>query len=266
MGSSDLIVAGLDAGAKNVHAVLVREGRPVAWTEKPSGFDHHLSLDAALRELAAIAGVKREDIALVAATGTGRKTVDFATLRPTEVAADARGAVYLYPGARLVIDVGADEARAIRLDDGGRVVDFAINDKCAAGAGAFVEAMSRALEMSLDQFARVSLESTERISMNAQCTVFAESEVVSLIHANARPADIARAVHEAMASRISPLARRVGVEEPVVLGGAVALNVGFVQAFSQALGGINIYVPLYAEYLGALGAALLAWKAACEMG
>ncbi|OFV80476.1 MAG: hypothetical protein A2W26_12280 [Acidobacteria bacterium RBG_16_64_8] len=125
-----------------------------------------------------------------------------------------------------------------------------------------MEAMSRALEMELDDFAKISLASTETIPMNAQCTVFAESEVVSLIHANTPPADIARAVHDAMASRVSAMARRVGIEDPVVLGGGAALNIGFVKSLSQALGGADVYVLADAEYLGAHGAALIAWEAA----
>ena len=132
--------------------------------------------------------------------------------------------------------MGADEARAIKLSPEGKVIDFAINEKCAAGAGAFVEAMSRALDMPLDDFASVSLESTQTIPMNAQCTVFAESEVVSLIHANTPPADIARAVHDAMASRVSAMVRRIGVEDPVVLGGGAALNVGFVKSLVRGAG------------------------------
>jgi benzoyl-CoA reductase subunit D len=116
--------------------------------------------------------------------------------------------------------------------------------------------------MDLDDFAKASLASTQTIPMNAQCTVFAESEVVSLIHANTPPADIARAVHDAMASRVSAMVRRIGIEDPVVLGGGAALNIGFVKALSQALGGVDIYVLADAEYLGAHGAALIAWETA----
>lgn len=257
-----MIVAGIDLGAKNVHVVLVKDGELIARGAVASGFDHEESAERGVAEAAAAAGVRREDIDLVAATGAGRKALPFASRQPTEVAADGRGAFDLYPAARTVIDVGADEARAIRLGDGGKVVDFAINEKCAAGAGAFVEAMSRALDMTLDDFAKASLDSTETIPMNAQCTVFAESEVVSLIHANTPPADIARAVHDAMASRVSAMVRRVGVEEPVVLGGGAALNIGFVKSLSEALGGVDIYVLADAEYLGAHGAALIAWEAA----
>jgi benzoyl-CoA reductase subunit D len=256
-----MIVAGIDVGAKNVHAVLIDEGRVVARAAVPSGFDQEESAERGLKEAARVGGVERGAIAAVAATGAGRKALSFATRQPTEVAADGRGAAALRPGARTVIDVGADEARAIRLGSEGKVVDFAINEKCAAGAGAFVEAMSRALDMGIDDFSRASLESTQAIPMNAQCTVFAESEVVSLIHANTPPADIARAVHDAMASRVSAMVRRVGVEDPVVLGGGAAQNVGFVKSLSEALGGVDVEVLPDAEYLGALGAALIAWEA-----
>lgn len=256
-----MIVAGIDVGAKNVHAVLIKDGVVVARAAVASGFDQEESAERGLAEAVATAGVARADIAVIAATGAGRKALPFADHRPTEVAADGRGAAALAPGARTVIDVGADEARAIRLSPEGKVADFAINEKCAAGAGAFVEAMSRALDMRLDDFARASLGSTETIPMNAQCTVFAESEVVSLIHANTPPADIARAVHDAMAGRVSAMVRRIGVEDPVVLGGGAALNVGFVKSLSEALGGVEVGVLPDAEYLGAYGAALIAWEA-----
>jgi predicted CoA-substrate-specific enzyme activase len=257
-----MLVAGIDVGAKNVHAVLIKDGEVVARATVPSGFDHEESARRGLATACGMAAVEPQAVARIAATGAGRKALAFAAEQPTEIASGARGAAALYPGARTVIDVGADEARAIRLGPEGNVVDFAINEKCAAGAGAFVEAMSRALEMPLGDFAKASLDSTEIIPMNAQCTVFAESEVVSLIHANTPPADIARAVHDAMASRVSTMVRRIGVEDPVVLGGGAALNIGFVRSLSEALGGVDIHVLDDAEYLGAHGAALIAWGAA----
>ena len=257
-----MIVAGIDVGAKNVHVVLLQDGVLIARATVASGFDHEESASRGLAEATRVAGIDRDAIEVVAATGAGRKALSAATQQPTEVAADGRGAARLYPGARTVVDVGADEARAIKLSPDGKVIDFAINEKCAAGAGAFVEAMSRALDMELDDFARVSLDSSESIPMNAQCTVFAESEVVSLIHANTPPADIARAVHDAMASRVSAMVRRIGIEDPVVLGGGTALNVGFVKSLAEALGGVDIFVLADAPYLGAHGAALIAWEAA----
>ena len=257
-----MIVAGIDVGAKNVHVVLIQDGQVLAKAAVPSGFDQEESAERGLQEAAKVAGINRGAVSAIAATGAGRKALSFAGQQPTEVAADGRGAASLRPGARTVIDVGADEARAVKLSSEGKVVDFAINEKCAAGAGAFVEAMSRALDMPLADFARSSLDSTQAIPMNAQCTVFAESEVVSLIHANTPPADIARAVHDAMASRVSAMVRRIGVDDPVVLGGGAALNVGFVKSLSEALGGVTVEVLPDAEFLGALGAALIAWEGA----
>ena len=178
--ASDLLVAGLDVGAKHVHTVLLADGVVVARVVVPSGFDHEESAESGLLGAAQAAGIGREEIDLVGATGAGRKALAFAAEQPTEIAAAARGASSLFPAVRTIIDVGADEARAIRVDDKGKVLDFAINEKCAAGAGAFVEAMSRALEMTMEEFAQASLESTQAVPMNAQCTVFAESEVVSL--------------------------------------------------------------------------------------
>lgn len=259
-----MIVAGIDVGSKNVRVVVLKDGEVAARVSVASGFDQEESARAAMEKAAEQVGVAAQDFDFIAATGVGRKTIPFAHHQLTEVAADARGAATQLPAARTVIDVGAEEARAVRIDEGGKVVDFAINEKCAAGAGAFVEAMSRALEVGLQEFGVISLESTESIPMNAQCTVFAESEVVSLIHSNTAQKDIARAVHDSMASRVSAMARRAGVQEPVVIGGGVANNVGFVKALSEALGLSELHVLPHPEYLGALGAALIASDKAAE--
>jgi predicted CoA-substrate-specific enzyme activase len=253
-----MIVAGVDVGSKNVQVVILRDGEVASRVSVISGFELEESAEKGMEEGAKAAGVSVDDIAYLVATGVGRKSVPFAGHAVTEVAADARGAVALMPEARTIIDVGADEARAVRLDETGKVVDFAVNEKCAAGAGAFVEAMSRALEVSLQRFGEISTESTESIPMNAQCTVFAESEVVSLIHANTAQKDIARAVHDAMAGRVSAMVRRVGLQDAVVLGGGVAHNVGFHKSLKETLGVSELHVLPDPEYLGAYGAALIA--------
>jgi benzoyl-CoA reductase subunit D len=153
--------------------------------------------------------------------------------------------------------VGAEEGRAIKCDEQGKVQDFAINEKCAAGAGSFTEAMARALEVPLDDFGKISLQSSKTIPMNAQCAVFAESEVVSLVHSKTPKADIARAVHDAIASRIVSMVRRVGINKDVALVGGVSNNPGFVDSLNRALE-VEVIVPKDAEYIGALGAALVA--------
>jgi benzoyl-CoA reductase subunit D len=175
----------------------------------------------------------------------------------TEVGADAKGATFLFPTARTVIDVGAEEGRGIRCDENGKVVDFVVNEKCAAGAGAFTEAMARALELKLEEMGALSLQATKAVPMNAQCTVFAESEVVSLVHAKTPKTDIVRAVHDAIASRIISMVRRVGVEKEVVLIGGMARNIGFVDSLKRGLE-MDLVVPDEPEFVGALGAALIA--------
>lgn len=259
-----MIVAGIDVGSKNVKIVALRDGEVAARVDVSSGFDQEESARVGLEKAAAEVGIGFDGFDFVAATGVGRKAVAFASHMLTEVAADARGAAALDPDARTIIDVGADEARAIRIDENGKVLDFAVNEKCAAGAGAFVEAMSRALEVSLKKFGEISLESTESIPMNAQCTVFAESEVVSLIHSNTAQKDIARAVHDAMAGRVSAMVRRAGLQGAVVIGGGVAHNVGFVKALKDTLDLAELRVLPHPEYLGAFGAALVAADKAAE--
>jgi benzoyl-CoA reductase subunit D len=175
----------------------------------------------------------------------------------TEISADARAIAFVLPKVRTLIDVGAEEGRAIKCAPEGKVAAFAVNEKCAAGAGTFVEAMARALELKLEELGELSLKSTMDVPMNAQCTVFAESEVISLIHAKTPKADIVRAVHEAIASRITSMARRIGVESDIALVGGVAHNVGLVDALRRGLES-DVLVPSDPEYVGALGAALIA--------
>jgi benzoyl-CoA reductase subunit D len=185
----------------------------------------------------------------------GAKAVTSAAKEVSEVRAAAHGAIHFLPSARTVIDVGAEEGRAIRVNDKGRVLDFAINDRCAAGAGAFIEAMSYALEIPLEEMGALSLKSTVEVPINAQCVVFAESEVISLIHANTAKQDIARAVHDAIASRIGSMVRRVGIENDVVLIGGMANNVGFREALERNLKE-GVVIPETPEYVCAVGAAL----------
>jgi benzoyl-CoA reductase subunit D len=156
------------------------------------------------------------------------------------------------------VEVGAEESRGIKTDGKGRVLDSAVNEKCAAGSGSFTESMARALGMSLKEFAEKSLESNLKIPMNAQCTVFAESEVVSLIHSGTDKKDISRAVHDAIASRISSMVRRVKLEGDVVLLGGLAYNPGFVRSLKDNLGVSELKIPEKPEFGDALGAAVIA--------
>ena len=252
-----VITAGIDAGAKNTKVVILRDGEVVGRGTNLTGFDQAKAVEKAFVMALEEAGLARDQVDRSTATGAGRKAVQVAHGGVTEVTADARGANMLMPSARTVVDVGAEEGRGISIDENGSVVDFAINEKCAAGAGAFTEAMARALEIPLEDIGELSLESTKSIDMNAQCTVFAESELVTLVHSNTATADIARSVHDAISSRITSMVRRVGLQPEVVLIGGVGHNVGFKKSLEEDLG-MQVVVPEYPEYVTALGAAIIA--------
>jgi benzoyl-CoA reductase subunit D len=251
-----MITAGIDAGAMTVKAVVVEDGRFIGRAILPAGTEDAASqvYEAALKD----AGISHDDIEKVMATGAGRKRIPFAPEHVTEVAAAAKGAHALFPEARTVIDIGAEEGRAVRLDANGKVVDFAINEKCAAGAGAFIEAMARALETTVEEIGPLALKSTEAVSINAQCVVFAESEVVTLVHNRTPRENIARAVHDAIGDHVTSMVRRIGINKEIMLIGGVANNIGFVESLRQKLEIDTILIPEDAEFVGAFGAALAA--------
>jgi len=252
-----MIVAGIDVGGKNVHIIIAKNGTILTKAEAPSGIKKAEAAEQLYEEALKQAGLKRKDIARVVATGSSGSRVTFADGVIPDAAADARGVIKLVPSARTVIDVGAEEGRAMKVNPEGKVLDFAINEKCAAGTGTFVDTMARALEIPVEEMAKLSLKSTRSIPMNAQCAVFGESEVVSLIHQKTPKHDIARAVHDAIAGRIASVARIVGLEDDVVMVGGVAKNIGFVESLKRDIGA-EVKVPDDPEYIGALGAAAAA--------
>jgi benzoyl-CoA reductase subunit D len=171
--------------------------------------------------------------------------------------ADAKAGVYLFPKARTIIDIGAEEARAVKCDENGIMINFVVNERCAAGAGTFIEAMARALEVKLEEMGPLSLKAERASPINATCVIFGESDVVTLIHRQESKPEIARAIFDAMADRISSMVHRLGINPEVVLVGGVAKDVGFVASLKRKLG-INILIPDHPEFAGALGAALSA--------
>ena len=252
-----MITAGIDMGAKTTKVVILNDYQVVAKSLVQTGFEQQEAAEMAMSKALAQAKISRDDISRVVATGAGRKALPWVKENVTEVSADARGIVFRFPKVRTLIDVGAEEGRAIKCTPEGKVAGFAVNEKCAAGAGVFVEVMARALELKLEEMGELSLKSTTAVPVNAQCTVFAESEVVSLIHAKTPKPDIVRAVHDAISSRILSMARRVVVESEIALIGGVAHNVGLVDALKRGLES-DVLVPSDPEFVGALGAALIA--------
>jgi benzoyl-CoA reductase subunit D len=252
-----MLKLGIDIGAQNVKVAVVDDGSVLALAGMPTGFDQLASAEAAIELAIGRARIDRQRLEKISITGVGKKSApNITTNEINEIASAAAGARFFFPSVRTIIDAGAEEVRAVSLDSDGKIRDFAVNEKCAAGAGSFTEAMAKALEMPIEEFAKISLQSNRKIPMNAQCAIFAESEVVSLIHSGATRGDIARAVHDAIAERISAVARRVGVEKDIVVIGGMAKNIGFVDALKRILE-TDILVPPNPEYVSAIGSVIL---------
>ncbi len=230
-----MIVAGIDCGAKNTKTVIMKDGRIIGRGSVLTGFDQVEAVNVSLEKALEAAGISRNDIEGCGGTGSGKESITVAGSMVNDINAMAKAAHYFFPDCRTVTDVGAEEGRAVKIDENGTVIDFAINEKCAAGAGAFIEAMGRALEVPLEEMGPLALTSDREIPMNAQCAIFAESEVVGLIHAKTEIKDISKAIHDAMASRIVSMIRRVGVNEDVAMTGGVGRNPGFVESMRREL-------------------------------
>ena len=255
-----MITVGIDAGSKNTKVVVLRDDDILSTAIVLSGFDQEESAKKSLNNAIENAEIKREEIEHIMVTGAGMDAISFADDNVTTITCDGRGTFFLFPSTRTVIDIGAEEGLVVKLDENGKVKDFGINEKCAAGAGAFIEAMSRALEVDIEAMGELSLKSTKKIPMNAQCTIFAESEVVSLIHQKTPKEDIIRAVHDAIADRNTSMVRQIGIEKDVALIGGMAKNIGFIDAMNRNLG-FELLVPkdrISPEFVSALGAALKA--------
>jgi (R)-2-hydroxyacyl-CoA dehydratese activating ATPase len=251
-------VAGIDVGSLTAEVVILEGGdRILNYTIMPTGANSKAAAEKVMAAALGAAGLKIDDIAMIIATGYGRAAIPFAHKRVTEITCHGRGAHFLYPAARTVIDIGGQDSKAIRLTGQGKVVDFAMNDKCAAGTGRFLEVMAQALEVDLAGLVELSGRAAGAVQISSVCTVFAESEVVSLIATGQPREEIARGLHEAVAERTAGLVYRIGLEEAVVMTGGVAKNRAVVRALSEKLK-VSIAVPPEPQIVGALGAALLA--------
>lgn len=252
-----MITAGYDLGAAYSKVVIMKDGKVIGKGIAKTTMEPMESVEQARKAALADAKIDEKQIERTGITGSGRKTITKADVETTDVSADAAGVNYYSKDYKTLIDVGGEEARAVKVSDTGKVINFAVNDKCAAGAGAFVEAMSRAMQLPLDEFAEASLKSTKKIPINAQCAIFAESEVVSLISDETAREDICRAVHDGISERLTSMAKRVGLEEKVALIGGAVMNKGLVKSIQDGLGMEAIVLP-DPLFVGALGIAVLA--------
>jgi predicted CoA-substrate-specific enzyme activase len=249
--------AGIDIGSITAKAAIVEDGKLLAAKVIFTGYNAELAGSKVYEEIVGETGLDKASIEKIVSTGYGRNSVKFADKSFTEIMAHAAGAHFLNPRIRSIIDIGGQDSKAILVDEKGKVKNFVMNDKCAAGTGRFLEVMARALEVNLDEFGAISLQSERPSKISSLCTVFAESEVISLIARGEKRQDIIAGIHESIAARVSSMIARIGVKEPVMVTGGVARNIGVVQALEKKLG-IKIEVSPHAQVNGAIGAAFLA--------
>ena len=250
--------AGIDSGSTSTNAVVIDDkGNIAASVVVRTGAKAGESAERAYREVIERAGLTKADIARTVSTGYGRVSIPFADENVTEISCHGRGAHYFNPAVRTILDIGGQDSKAIHVNAAGEVTDFAMNDKCAAGTGRFLEMIARSLEMSLDELGPAALASKKRLEITSMCSVFAESEVISLIANNEEKSDIAAGVCRAVAGKSHSLMRRVGLEGAFMMTGGVAKNPGVVHAVEELIGE-KLYICPEPEIVGATGAALLA--------
>ncbi len=251
----DQWVAGLDIGSTMVKAVLYN-GNEYRKAMSPAGWDPNKIATDLLFLLCCRSNLHKIP-KVTAATGYGRHSMDKAVLSPTEISCHAKGASFLIPGCRFVIDIGGQDAKAIRLSEDGGFKDFVMNDKCAAGTGRFLSAMAQALSVPVDKLSTYAEAATPH-RINAMCTVFAESEVISLINQGVSRHAIIAGLHASIARRTASMAASLHPEPPVVFTGGVSQNHDIAIKIGEEMG-FPVIVPDDSIYTGALGAALLAW-------
>lgn len=254
-----MISAGIDIGSITSKVVLLDDGIICGSKIGFTGYNAERAGSSIYNSLIEELGIKHENVNSIVATGYGRNSVQFADKTYTEILCHAAGAFYNNSDIRTIIDIGGQDSKVISLSPDGNVKDFSMNDKCAAGTGRFLEVIARALEIDLENFALLSLQSVKPAAISTTCTVFAESEVISLIAKGESRENIIAGIHDSVASRLSSMVYRVGLNPPVMMTGGVAKNSGLVKAIENRLG-TGVLVPESAQINGALGAALLAAK------
>ena len=252
-----MITAGCDIGSLTAKAVIMKDGKIIATNVILASAHPEKSAMDVMKRTVEKAGIKMEDISYCVGTGYGRKHIPFMNSEESEIACHARGAVWQMPSARTVVDIGGQDAKAIRMDEKGNVERYVYNDKCASGTGRFLEIIADSLDIKLEDMGAISGKAKEKLTLSNQCVVFAETEIISLVNEGKEIADIVQALHQAVANRAASLARGILVEPDAVMTGGVAKNSGMFIALERALG-VKLYKVEDPQINGALGAALFA--------
>jgi (R)-2-hydroxyacyl-CoA dehydratese activating ATPase len=252
---------GIDIGSRQAKAVLLND-RDIYTAITASGVDSQETADRLVKKLLKQSGIDRRDIAFAVGTGYGRIALAYDDIRTevvTEISCHAMGAHYLNAGTKTIIDIGGQDSKAIKVDpDNGRVREFVMNDKCAAGTGRFLEKIAELLDFKLEELGDRALQSTRKVAISSQCVVFAESEVISLKVRGEQREDIAAAIHFASARRVRNLVNRIGLEPELLFSGGVSNNKGMKRALEELIGHPISSTKLDTTYAGALGAAVIA--------
>ncbi len=252
-----MYAVGLDIGSTSAEAVILDGDTLLAASIVDTGYNSRRAAEQALARAAASCGLARAELGPIVATGYGRIAVEGALRQVTEISCYARGMAYLVPGVRTVIDIGGQDSKVIAVGKNGRAIDFAMNDKCAAGTGRFLEVTARALQLDISELGGIAAASTRDVAISSTCTVFAESEVITLVAEGAERADIVAGLHRAIARRVSALLKQIGTNPAIAFAGGVAKNTGVKRALEHLLGE-PLVVPPEPQIVGALGAALIA--------
>ena len=247
--------AGIDIGS-TMTKVVIWDERTVASVIGPTGPEHRKLANKVMQEALTQANLSLNDITYIVATGYGRLNVPFADKQVTEISCHAKGASSLFPTAKVVIDIGGQDCKGIKVAQG-KVTNFVMNDKCAAGTGRFLEVMAEALGVKLEGLGGLSLQARGKVKISNTCTVFAEQEVVSRLSEGARLEDVVAGLHEAIADRIYRMVERLKLEKEIVLTGGGAKNIGLVKALEEKVG-YSVLVAPEPLLTGAIGAALIA--------
>ncbi len=257
-----MFVAGVDVGSTQTKAIIMdMQKRIVARSLIRTGANVVKAAERAFEVALKEADIHPDEVVYVIGTGYGRYKVTFGHAQVTEISCHAKGAAFVHPGTRTVLDIGGQDTKAMKIDDRGEVLDFCMNDKCAAGTGRFLEAAADVMGLSLDDIGEVSLQSQNPVKMTNVCTVFVESEILSHLAWGRKREDILRGVHHSIATRAVGLMRRVGIEDDITFTGGVSRNVGMVRALEEVLGR-HVFVSPESHFMGAIGAALFAWERA----
>jgi predicted CoA-substrate-specific enzyme activase len=249
---------GVDVGSTQTKAIILNEDKEIVGRSLiDTGANVSAAAEKAYRKALDEAELGDEEVAYVIGTGYGRYKVTFGNKQVTEISCHGRGAVHMFPETRTVLDMGGQDSKAIRVSSEGEILDFCMNDKCAAGTGRFLGAASVALDIPLDELGPTALKADKPVRISTTCTVFAESEVLSWLSKGKKVEDILWGVHQSIAARSIGLLRRVGVEEEITFTGGVAKNIGMIHALEEGLRkGVNVSEE--SHFMGALGAALFA--------